>query len=135
MSSSSDLKLAQDRVALWDLDHLVRWLEASGRAFAVFSSRDLVEALRGMKGDGGEPAGLRMFQEVVSVYAAYRARLPSGEVREEVVVAPDGTHGVVRVPEMKGDLLTVTELDRAIRQLVREMYDLRPDWSLEGDPL
>ena len=36
---------------------------------------------------------------------------------------------------MKSEMLTVEEMDRAIRYLVRQVSALKPDWRLEGPEL
>lgn len=126
------LREAQQRVALTDPDHLVRWLQASNRAFLVLYAPDLVDALQGPHEDS---FGLHALQQVINAYRGHRMALPSGEAREEVVTAPDGTTSTVRTEVMKDDTLTLPELDRAIRQLVREMMDRDPAWKLTNDPL
>lgn len=134
-ASPSEVLRAQERVAMRDPQHLLRWLQATNRTFLVLHSPDLVEGLKHLLGSDGEPIGLQVLQEVVNAYRSHRNTVPSGVVHRELVRAPDGTSREVDVPLMKDDTLTKQELDRAIRQLTREMFDRNPGWTLEGDPL
>lgn len=134
-ATPAELLAAQQRVALTDPDHLLRWLRESNRTFLVLHAPDLVEGLRHLTDEEGEPVGLQALQQLVNAYRAERLTQPSGEVRKERVRAPDGTETTVDTVVMKDDTLTTVELDRAIRQLTREMFDRRPSWSLADAPL
>ena len=98
-------------------DQLKQWLQKTGRRYMVLDSCDLVDALVGAY---GWPDGAVLIQEVVARYRDHRVK--SGET--------DPVSGVV-----KGDALTVTELDRAIRQLIGDVTNLDPSWDLTKMPL
>jgi hypothetical protein len=100
-------------------------MDASGRRWLVLNGLDLVEALT-------YPEGHEMLMQIVAAYRDYRRTIPNGKV--EKLKHPD-TRVEVSVPQMKTELLELEELDRAIRYLVLQMYQLKPDWRLEGDPL
>jgi hypothetical protein len=134
-ATPAELLARQQAVALTDTDHLLRWLQKTNRTFLVLYTPDLVKCLSDITDESGEPVGLLAFQQVVNAYRGHRLTLPSGEVQEEEARAPDGTKHIVRTEKMKDDTLTTAELDRAIRQLTREMFDRNPSWSLEDDPL
>lgn len=134
-ANPAEVLAAQNRVALTDPDHLLRWLQKTNRTFLVLSNQDLVESLKHLTDDHGQPVGLHTLQQLINCYLQHRQTLPSGETRTEKVRAPDGTASEVRVALMKDDTLTTAELDRAIRQLTREMFDRNPNWSLNDDPL
>jgi len=106
-------------------DHLKAWLDASGRRWLVFNGIDLIDSLT-------YPEGHDMLMLIVAAYRDYRRTIPTGEV--EKMVHPD-TNVEVEVPLTKGETLELAELDRAIRYLVAQMYQRKPDWKLEGEPL
>lgn len=128
-TATTDPKLLASHAALATAmkskEHLKMWLDASGRRWLVFNGIDLVESLT-------FPEGAETLAQLVAAYRDYRRTLPTGA--EEKMVHPD-TKVEVSVPTMKGELLEVEELDRAIRYLVLQMLERKPDWRLEGDPL
>lgn len=134
-ASPAELLRRQEAVALADPEHLRRWLQATDRTFLVLHGPDLVLSLETITSERGDPVGLQALQQIVNAYRGHRLTQPTGDTRRERVRAPDGTESDVDVPVMKDDTLTVPELDQAIRQLCRQMYDLNPGWSLESDPL
>jgi hypothetical protein len=109
-------KLVYERVAIQSPEHLKRWLAATGRNFITFSSKDLVDSLEQFE------HGVVLLQNLVNCYRAHRNCQPTGE-------SPDGTL------TYKTDVLTLSELDRAIREMIRQAKDLDPNWSLDSDPL
>ena len=106
-------------------DHLKAWLDASGRRWLVFNGIDLIDSLT-------FPEGHNMFALIVAAYRDHRRTIPTGAT--EKMMNPD-TKVEVEVPLTKGETLELEELDRAIRYLVAQMYQRKPDWKLEGDPL
>ena len=129
-----ELQKRQEAVAISDPEHLIRWLVSTGRDYLVFVTKDLCEALEPIT-DDGHPVGLQMLQNLINCYRQHRLAQPSGEMCTENLRAPDGSKSIVTLPIMKDDRLTVPELDRAIRSLMREMHDRNPAWSIEHDPL
>ena len=119
---------------LHDMDHLKKWLAETDRAWLVFKSADLVDALSPLLGQDGEPVALQSLQQIIAAYAAHRATQVADTAVHEVV-APDGTKTSVTESTYKDERLTIEELDRAIRALVRQMFDRDPNWSLENAPL
>ena len=115
---------AQMNVAVKSPEHLQAWLEATGRDWLVFNTKDLVDALPW-------PDGVDVLINFCRAYRDHRATKPTGD--EELVPTPEGD--VVPVPVFHGERLTVIELDRAIRYLVGQASQLDPSWSLEGSPL
>ena len=107
-------------VTLKDPAHLKKWLEQSGRRWMIFDSLELVDALRW-------PEGVAQLLGVVSAYEQYRQGIPTGEVVEET----DPTLGQkIPVPQMKSGPLTVSEMDRVIRFLIRAITEVDPAWTL-----
>lgn len=119
---------------LHDMGHLKQWLAETDRAWLVFKSADLVDALSPLLGPDGEPVALQSLQQIIAAYAAHRATQVADTTLREVV-APDGTKTSVTESTYKDERLTYEELDRAIRALVRQMFDRDPNWRLENDPL
>jgi len=116
---------AQIRIAMKDPEHLKRWLEESGRRWVVFAAKDLVDALPW-------PEGINAFVQIVQAYRDHRAAQPSGR---KAKVWDEHAHAMVEVPEMKGELLEVEELDRAIRFLISQITAKEPSWKLEDPPI
>lgn len=99
-------------------DQLIRWLEASGRAWLVLNARQFVEAQ-------AWPDGVELFRLCLAAYRDHRSTIATGET--ETI---DGK----TVPKFHPETLTVVELDRAIRYLITQASTLDPTWSLERDP-
>jgi hypothetical protein len=116
---------AQQRTAIRDPEHLKRWIEASGRQYMVFVSRDLLDALP-------YPYGHETLQVLCHFYESKRRTIYTGDdrVQKDPLTGED-----VRVPIYKDQDLTVEEMDRCVRWLVGRITDKRPDWTLEGPPL
>lgn len=113
------------RVSLKDPGHLKEWLEASGRRWLIFDSRDLVDSLP-------FPDGIDDFMRVVACYREHRSQQPSGRYE----IQQDPTLGkTIEVPLMKGELLEVEELDRVIRACIRVITEKDPSWKLENPPM
>jgi hypothetical protein len=104
-----------ERVAIQSTEHLKRWLAATGRNFITFSSKDLVDSLEQFD------EGLLLLQNLVNCYRSHRNCQPGDTVNGSLT--------------FKTDVLDLPELDRAIRELVKQAKDLDPAWSLEGNPL
>lgn len=111
--------------AIQSVEHLLQWLDSSGRRWLVFNGHDLIKAMK-------FPEGHEVLMMIVAAYRDYRRTIPTGGV--ESMKNPD-TGVVVDVPTMKDELLETEELDRAIRYLAAQMYERNPEWSLESDPL
>lgn len=105
-----------EKVAIQSPEHLKRWLAATGRNFITFSSKDLVDSLEQFD------QGLLLLQNIVNCYRAHRNCQEAGQ---------DASGAIT----YKTDVLTLAELDRAMRELVRQAKDLDPNWSLENDAL
>jgi hypothetical protein len=123
-ASLEEIRAAQARVSLADPEHLRRWLEES-RPFLIFSAQDLSDSLSPLW-----PDGAKWVQQMVACYRAHRATIPSGEIR---VSEMDGEK--YEQPLFKGDSLTLAEKDRAVRWLVSQILEEKPDWSLEAPGL
>jgi hypothetical protein len=115
------LEQAQKAVAIPSLEHLKRWLLGTNRKFIIFRSEDLLDAFVAV------PHAASDFQQLVNLYTSQRLTKPSGEVKRTI---DPRTKQPVEEPLFKDDRLTVEELDQAIRQLTREMYDRNPEWKL-----
>jgi len=96
----------QINTAIKSRQHLKDWLANSGREWIVINSSDWVDALP-------FPDGHEMFRQMCDLYREHRATLPV----------------------MKQETLTIEELDRAIRYLVRQASELDSNWSLEDPAL
>lgn len=113
------------RVSLKDPQHLKKWLAESGRRYLVFDALDLVDSLE-------FPTGIKKLMEVIASYRDHRLNIPSGEFRNEL----DPTLGKeIKVSIPKSDVLTVTELDRAIRFLISQITQIDSSWVLERTPM
>lgn len=106
------------RVAMSSSEKLIAWMEASGRTWIVFNSRQLIEALPW-------PEGVSAFAQIIAAYRDHRSTIPTGDT--------ETIDGVV-VPKYHTETLTVTELDRAIRFLIAQASAIDPMWSLGRDP-
>lgn len=112
-------------VSIKSKDHLKEWLEASGRRWLVFDALDLVDALPWTD-------GVDDLMRVVACYRSYRSQIPTGRME----VQQDPTLGKrVEVPLMKTDMLEIEELDRCIRNLIRQASEKDPTWKLDNPPL
>lgn len=102
---------AQRRTALAEPERLLAWLQATGRNWLVFDAVALVKSLP-------YPDGVRALQGLIACYASSRMAKP---------VAPGET--------LQTEMLTVPEMDRAIRWLITQASMRDPTWRLENDPL
>ena len=116
---SEPLPVESIRTAIQTPDHLLKWLEASGRRWLVFSGVDIAKGLPW-------PHGHEALQQIIDAYRDHRRVQDSGHT--EVI---DG----VAVPVMKTEMLEIEELDRAIRYLIGQATEKDPTWKLENPPL
>jgi hypothetical protein len=121
--AAPDLALSQEQLntAMRSPVHLKQWLDATHRRWLVFNAVELMDALPW-------PSGVDAFMQVVMAYRDHRRTIESG--RTELVEEPL-TGERVEVPVYKDEGLEVEELDRAIRYLVGQIREKRPEWSLE----
>lgn len=123
--SMEERAMALLNVSIKSKDHLKRWLQASGRRWMVFDSKDLVDSL-------SWPEGITVLMEMIAAYREHRGGIASGEVENQT----DPTLGKdIKVPLMKTDALEVAELDRAIRALIGQVTAKDPKWSLSNPPM
>lgn len=114
-----------NRISIQDKEHLLRWLEESGRRWLIFNGRDLVNALP-------FPEGVEDFMRVIACYRQYRRAVPSGEVERQ----RDPMLGkLIEVAKMKDETLETAELDRVIRYCIGLLTAKDPTWKLENPPL
>lgn len=114
----------QIRVAMKDPKHLERWVQ-DARPFVVFVGKDLVASL-------SYPDGHQVLQGIVYAYHYYRSKQGTGEIREY----DDPVTGARLKAEItKDQRLTIPELDRCIRWLMRTVKELDPNWSINNAPL
>lgn len=123
--SKEEMSQAKMRVAMQSVEHLKRWLEASGRRWLVFPAMELVDALPW-------PSGVEALMQIVAAYRDHRAAIPSG--RTEKIFDPV-SHEELVIPVMKGETLEVAELDRAIRYLIGQITERDSSWKLENPPM
>jgi hypothetical protein len=86
-------------VAIKDREHLIRFLNGSGRQFFVMRSEDVVRALPHFE------EGVQVLQNLVSCYRDFRRLVPSGKT--------DQVKGQ-EIPRYKGETLEIEELDELI---------------------
>ena len=91
------------RTAMASPEHLVRWLNATGRKFLVFDASDMVRALPW-------PDGVDYLIQIIAAYRDYRRTKETGYLRLE----RDETGTEVKVAMMKSDALTFDELVNCI---------------------
>jgi hypothetical protein len=118
-----ELMEAQDRVAVKDPQHLAQWLQATGREFLVFVTRDLIAAM--------QPYDQLLLQQFINSYLAHRLTI-AFDTREEIEPV---TGEKIRVDVCKDDRLTSAEKDRLVRKLVGELRDEVVGWDLTGEPM
>ena len=123
--TAKEIEEARDRVSIKDPNHLVRFLERSSPVIP-FVVKDLIAALK------YSDDHLRAFQAIVNLYMSYRITQPSGDFEE---MKNPLTGEIDKVPKTKTEVLTLTELDRTIRNLYGQAKDLDPTWSLDNAPL
>ena len=123
--TSAQILEAQHRVAMKDLEHFLRWLQASDREFLIFFSKDLLDSLR------FEPDNLRLVQQLVHCYEQHRLTIAyDTRVEKEPITGEE-----IEVAVCKDDRLTLAEKDRLVRKLVIDLKDAVPGWSLDGEPI
>ena len=113
------------KAAMASPDHMKAWLDASGRRWLVFSAQDMIDGLPW-------PGGVQEFMDLIHLYGQRRRKIPNG--RFEIEVEPL-TGEEVQIPLYKDENLELEELDRAIRYLIGQAYELDPKWSLENPAL
>lgn len=115
----------QRATAMKSPEHLKQWLQASGHAWLVFNTQDLIDSLPW-------PFGVEMMMDLVHTYSDHRCAIDSGrrEVQKEPITGKS-----IEVVIYKDQTLEVEELDRCIRHLTAQIYQLKPDWSLTDTPL
>ena len=123
--SAEEIAEARDRVSIKDPQKLIKFLERNGPVIP-FVVRDLVTAL------SYSDDATKAFQSIVNLYMSYRITQPNGDFEE---VKNPLTGEIERVPQTKTEVLTLTEMDRAIRNLIGQAKDLDPRWSLDNPPL
>jgi len=112
---------ALENVALKDKEHLKRWLVDSGRKYLVLDSVHLVDSLP-------FPEGIQLLQSMLNCYREYRRGIPTGDkAREKNPI--DGTDCFVDI--MHEEVLSVSELDLAIRYLINQLTNIDSAWKLE----
>ena len=112
-------------VAMKDKGHLKKWLRSTNRVWLVFNSLELVDALRW-------PEGVDVLMQIIACYRDHRRAVPTGEV--EMQLDPS-TGESTEIPLYKREGLEVGELDAAIRDLVRQIKDEVPTWTLNDPPM
>jgi hypothetical protein len=120
-----ELSEQQLRTAMQDQEHLIRWMEESGRTWLIFNGKHLASALPW-------PAGAESLIQVIACYRDHRATIDTGETQ---IIDNPITNEKVEVPVYHPETLTLTEMDRAIRWLVGQITELDPDWKLTNVPL
>lgn len=121
-----EIREAQERVAMKDPEHLLRWLQASNREFLIFVTRDLMTALKPDNLDV-----VPMLQQAIFAYTQYRMSIEYDVQREREPL----TGEMIDVPIVKDDRLTLAEKDRLIRQLAGDLSDAVPGWTLDSPPI
>ena len=106
------------RVALGSPEKMKAWLQASKRTWLIFNAPQMVDALPW-------PDGVHALMQIVAAYRDLRSTIPTGDT-ENI----DG----VSVRKYHGETLTVPEMDRCIRDLIGQITEMDPTWSLERDP-
>lgn len=123
--SGEPLPVEVRNVAMKDPEHMKRWLEASGRRFILLDALQLVDALPW-------PSGIQILMQVLDCYRDHRRCIPTGELRVET----EPTLGTqIEVPMFHDELLSVPEMDRAIRYFIRQLSERDATWGLENQPL
>lgn len=123
--SAVELSERQMRVAMKSKDHMIRWLEASGRPWLIFNAKHLIEALPW-------PSGDEALIQIIACYRDHRAMIPTGEMKS---VENPATGEMVNAVQYHPELLTLVEMDRAVRSLISQITSVDPSWSLNNPPL
>ena len=123
--SQEERVLAQQNVAMKSPEHMLEWLEKSGRKWLVLRSDHLVKALPW-------PDGVEFLIQILHAYRHHRLTIPSG--RTEIQKDPI-TNMSIEIPVMLGETLEIEELDRAIRHLITQATQKDPTWSLDNPPM
>lgn len=98
--------------AMRSVAHLLAWLDATDRKFVVFKSEDLV------KGFPDADAGVEFLQQAIGMYRDFRSTQATGFVEKNALVDSDG--GRRDIPVMKGESLTLDELDELVAWAFRQ---------------
>ena len=122
---------AQLRVAMQSPQKLKQWIEATGRTWMVFNAIDLVDALPWPPPGAKEPVGIDYLMMIIQCYRDHRAAMETGDF--ETIKNPNGVEHKVAI--MKGELLELPELDRAIRFLIGQATEKDPAWTLNNPPM
>jgi len=123
--TAAEIRKRQIATAMKDPGHLKQWLRESGHQWLVLRTDDLVDALPW-------PGGVETLIDLVNCYTDHRRTIDSG--RREFQKEPL-TNKRVEVVVHKDQTLELEELDRCIRWLAAQAYELDPNWDLEGKPL
>lgn len=127
--SAQEAALRRHRVSMKSKEHMIRWLEETGRRYLLLDAKDLVDALP-------FPDGCEALQVILRYYADHRASLPTGKSElTEIHDAKTGQPMKVELPTFKSEVLEVVELDRAIRYLINQASQRDPTWDLNNPPL
>ena len=120
-----ELSEQQLRTAMKSQEHMVRWVEESGRVWFIFNGKHLASALPW-------PAGAEALMQVIACYRDHRATLDTGETQ---FVENPITKDMAEVPMYYPETLTLTEMDRAIRWMHGQITSLDPSWKITDAPL
>jgi hypothetical protein len=112
MPIAHDMNDAALNTAIRDREHLVRFLNASGREFFVMKSEDLIRAFPSFE------AGVLAVQNIVSCYRDHRRSIPTDRVAGTAVNPV--TLRTEELPVMKGEELEPDEYDELIAWAERE---------------
>ena len=123
---------AQMRVAMKDLDHMIKWAVESGREWLVFNTRELLRAFP--KDPEAQQACFEYLTQLVALYRDHRSVTPSTD--GGVVEQKDPATGkIIETPKTKPETLELAEWDRLIRWAIGQATTIDPDWSLERSPM
>lgn len=104
-----------------DLEHFRRWIQATSREFLILHSKDLIDSLT------FAPENLEIVQQIISCYRQHRGQIAYDTRREQEPTTGEW----IDVPVFKDDRLVLAEKDRLVRQLIGELKDVLPDWSID----
>lgn len=123
--SAAELAQARNATSMQSPEHLKQWLDQTGRRWIVINAQELVDALPW-------PSGIAAFTQVLDCYRDHRRTIDSG--RRGMMFDP-GLGEDVEVTLFKDETLEVEELDRAIRYLMAQIYEKKPDWKITDPDL
>jgi len=123
--SEIPLTLVEENVAIKDPSHLKRWLSETKRDWLIVNFPQLIDALPW-------PHGCEALIQILDALRHHRSVIPTGETVYELDPIVGDRVGV---PEMHGECLTVSEMDRVVRYLITKITEVDPNWSLSSSPL